>query len=48
VSPAEFALLLRSLGGAGLLEQAPDGTLHLGAAGERLVGDHRFYAAFAP
>ncbi len=36
VSPAEFAALLRSLGGAGLLEQAPDGTLHLGAAGERL------------
>jgi ATP-dependent Lhr-like helicase len=40
--------LLRRMGEAevALIEQAPDGTLLLGRAGERLVDHHDFYAAF--
>jgi ATP-dependent Lhr-like helicase len=42
-----FAALLRSLGSAGLLRQERDGLLLHGEQGERLVGHHTFYAAFA-
>ena len=43
-----FIDLLRDLGrdDAGMIEQAPDGTLLLGAKGERLVEHYGFYAVF--
>ena len=43
-----FVDLLRNLGrdDGGLIEQAPDGTLLLGAKGERLVEHYGFYAVF--
>ena len=41
-----FAQLLRQLGAEGVLQQSTDGTLLLGAAGERIVGHYSFYAAF--
>lgn len=44
-----YAELLRAMGapGTGLIEQAPDGTLLLGEAGERLAGHYDFYSVFA-
>jgi ATP-dependent helicase Lhr and Lhr-like helicase len=42
----QFADLLRNLGSADILVQAPDGTLLLGPAGERIVNHYSFYAAF--
>jgi ATP-dependent Lhr-like helicase len=48
VPPALFARLLRGMGSpeARLLEQAPDGQLLLGEAGEKLVASRDFYALF--
>jgi ATP-dependent Lhr-like helicase len=46
VDQAMFAALLRGLGGHDLLVQSVDGTLLLGAAGERLVNHYGFYTAF--
>lgn len=48
VSPALFTRMLRAMGpsGARLVEQAPDGLLMLGEAGEKLVGSRDFYALF--
>lgn len=48
VSAGLFAEVLRCLGDPrkALLEQAPDGTLLLGARGERLVEHYGFYAVF--
>jgi ATP-dependent Lhr-like helicase len=46
VDQAMFAALLRGLGGYDLLVQSTDGTLLLGAAGERLVNQYGFYTAF--
>jgi ATP-dependent helicase Lhr and Lhr-like helicase len=46
VTAADFALLLRHLGGTEILSQASDGTLVLGRRGERLVNHYSFYAAF--
>ncbi len=46
VSEAEFARILRSMEDRGLVERAEDGTVLLGAEGERVVGRHTFYAAF--
>ncbi|AWN42588.1 DEAD/DEAH box helicase [Methylobacterium durans] len=48
VTPADFAELLRGAARkeAGLIEQAPDGTLLLGERGERLVHAREFYALF--
>lgn len=48
VTPADFAELLRGAARkeAGLIEQAPDGTLLLGERGERLVHSREFYALF--
>lgn len=42
-----YALFLRSLAGHDLLTQMPEGTLLLGKAGERIVNDYHFYAAFS-
>ncbi|HEV3052837.1 MAG TPA: helicase-related protein, partial [Longimicrobium sp.] len=42
-----FMALLRDLGGAELITQMHTGALVLGGAGERLVNQHDFYAAFA-
>lgn len=42
----QFAALLRSLGARDVLEQAPDGMLILGLAGEGLANRYDFYAAF--
>ncbi len=49
VKPPLFMDLLRSMGGpdAKLIEQAPDGVLMLGEAGERLAGSRDFFALFA-
>ncbi len=49
VKPPLFMDLLRSMGGpaAKLIEQAPDGVLMLGEAGERLAGSRDFFAMFA-
>ena len=47
VDRGEFASLLRAMGQADLLMQAPDGTLLLGTVGERVVNHYSFYAAFA-
>lgn len=48
VPPGLFARLLRGMGSpeARLIEQAPDGLLMLGEAGERLVGSREFFALF--
>lgn len=46
VTPGEFALLLRHLGGQDVIAQAGDGALVLGRRGERLVNHFSFYAAF--
>ena len=46
VTSTLFAKLLHVLGAADLLIQAADGLLLLGAAGERIVNHHSFYAAF--
>jgi ATP-dependent helicase Lhr and Lhr-like helicase len=46
LTAAEFASLLRHLGGLEILDQAGDGTLVLGRKGERLVNHYSFYAAF--
>lgn len=48
VPPPQYAELLRALGSAetALIEQAPDGTLLLGPAGERLVDHYDFYSVF--
>lgn len=48
VPPRLYADLLRAMGRpeAGLIEQAADGTLLLGEAGERLVDHYDFYSVF--
>ena len=48
VDPELFTEVLRCLGDpdVALIEQAPDGTLLLGATGERLVEHYSFYAVF--
>jgi ATP-dependent helicase Lhr and Lhr-like helicase len=46
VVESQFADLLRHLGSADILVQAPDGILLLGGAGERIVNHYSFYAAF--
>ena len=46
VGKSQFADLLRNLGSTDILMQAPDGTLLLGVAGERIVNHYSFYAAF--
>ena len=48
VDPALFGRLLRRLGDpeVALIEQAPDGALLLGRAGERIVEHYSFYASF--
>lgn len=47
VPPGVFARLLRNLGSEQVIEQISDGTLLLGAAGERELADRGFYAAFS-
>lgn len=46
VSKSQFAELLRSLHAHDLIQQAGDGELMLGVAGEHLVGHYDFYSAF--
>lgn len=48
VDPGLFTKVLRCLGNpdSALIEQAPDGTLLLGATGERLVEHYSFYSVF--
>ena len=46
VTQAQFDTLLRGLGANDVIVQADDGTLLLGAAGERTVNHYSFYAAF--
>ena len=48
VDPSLFTALLRDLGrpDTALIEQAPDGLLMLGEAGERIVAHYGFYAVF--
>ncbi|MBY6262005.1 DEAD/DEAH box helicase [Azospirillum sp. 412522] len=48
IPPPLYANLLRAMGRAevGLIEQAADGTLLLGQAGERLVDHYDFYSVF--
>jgi len=48
VQPSLFSDVLRSMGAeeTKLIEQAPDGTLLLGALGERIVDSRDFYAVF--
>jgi ATP-dependent Lhr-like helicase len=48
ITPDIFAAVLRSIGDPerGLIEQAPDGTLMLCKAGERIVDHYSFYAVF--
>lgn len=46
VSSGDYAELLRCMGEKALIEQAPDGTLLLGAEGERIVEHYGFYAVF--
>lgn len=43
---ARFAAVLRSLAAARVIEQASDGTLLLGAVGERTVAHYSFFASF--
>jgi ATP-dependent Lhr-like helicase len=45
-SPEVFAHVLRHLGAKQVIEQISDGTLLLGAVGERELADRGFYAAF--
>lgn len=45
-TPAMYAELLRSLGAHDLILQMQDGTLTLGVAGEHLVSNFEFFAAF--
>jgi ATP-dependent Lhr-like helicase len=45
--PRELAVLLREMGRRELVVQDSSGALLLGQLGERLVGSHDFYAAFA-
>ena len=45
-STARFKALLRSLADHEVIEQSTDGTLLLGAVGERTVNHYSFYAAF--
>lgn len=47
VSPNQFAALLRGLAARQLIEQVPTGELILAPAGERIVENYDFYAAFA-
>lgn len=46
IAAPDYVELLRGAAGSGLIEQAPDGTLMLGAAGERLVDSREMYALF--
>jgi ATP-dependent helicase Lhr and Lhr-like helicase len=46
VERSEFARILRTMEDRGLVERAEDGTLLLGALGEKVVGRYSFYAAF--
>ncbi len=46
VSPEQFVTALRSMGGADLIEQSPEGPLILGLLGERIVRSFEFYSAF--
>lgn len=46
VAQPMFADLLRSMGRAKLIEQAPDGDLLLGSKGEELTADRSFFAVF--
>jgi ATP-dependent Lhr-like helicase len=46
IAAQQFATFLRGLHQHDLIEQHPDGTLILGLAGERLVRNYEFYAAF--
>lgn len=46
VKQTDFAEILRELGRRKVVEQAEDGTIILGAVGERLVEHYSFYAAF--
>jgi ATP-dependent helicase Lhr and Lhr-like helicase len=47
LNPAQLIALLRELGRRDLVVQESSGALLLGQLGERLVGSHDFYAAFA-
>jgi ATP-dependent helicase Lhr and Lhr-like helicase len=47
LTPRELAMLLREMGRRELVVQDSSGALLLGQVGERLVGSHDFYAAFA-
>jgi ATP-dependent helicase Lhr and Lhr-like helicase len=47
LKPRQLAALLREMGRRELVVQDSSGTLLLGQLGERLVGSHDFYAAFA-
>ena len=47
LKPGQLVLLLRELGRRDLVVQESSGALLLGKTGERLVGSHDFYAAFA-
>jgi ATP-dependent Lhr-like helicase len=47
LKPRELAALLREMGRRELVVQDSSGALLLGQVGERLVGSHDFYAAFA-
>lgn len=46
VNKQDFMLLLRQLGEEDTLIQTPDGLLLHGVAGEKIVNDYKFYAAF--
>jgi ATP-dependent Lhr-like helicase len=46
ISKPQFADLLRSMAAAALIEQSPDGSIMLGATGERITGRYDFYAIF--
>jgi ATP-dependent helicase Lhr and Lhr-like helicase len=46
VDQRTFARVLRSMGAADLIEQAPEGLLITGLLGERIVRNHQFYVAF--
>jgi ATP-dependent Lhr-like helicase len=47
IDEPRMARLLRSLEARGLIRRSGDGTLFLDTLGERIVGHHSFYAAFA-
>ena len=46
VTQADFMILLQGLGREKIIEQAGDGTLLCGPAGERIVNHYSFYAVF--